>query len=102
MRKALTALVAVGLAIGLGSAAGAASASGLELRFQLTSHQPATATGATPHIVYPDNGPGGKPKPVSKGVYKFPLGTTIDEAAVPTCMASNAELELLGSDACPA
>jgi hypothetical protein len=84
----------------LGSAAEAASASRLELRFQLTSSQPGTATGAVLHLVYPNDGPGGKPKPVSKGVYTFPSGTTIDEGAIPICTVSDAELQLLGREAC--
>jgi hypothetical protein len=73
----------------------------LDLRFQLTSHRPASATGAVLHIVYPDDGPGGKPKPVSKGVYEFPAGTRFDEGALPICTASDAEFELLGANACP-
>ena len=102
MRRQLLAALTVALgAAGLGLSAQAASASGLILSLQLTSHQAGSPTGATLHLAYPD-GPEGKPKPVSKGVYKFPRGTTIDEAAVQVCMASNEELELLGSEACAA
>jgi hypothetical protein len=101
MRRTLLTALAIGGAIATGANGETASASGLQLTLQLTSHQPATSTGATLHLVYPDTGPGGKPKPVAKGVYAFPRGTAIDEAAVPVCSASNAELELLGSDACP-
>ena len=103
MRMRLLAVLTIALgAGGLGFTAQAASAAGMELRFQLTSHQPGTPTGATLHIVYPNDGPGGKPKPVSLGVYQFPSGTTVDEAAVPVCPASDAEFELLGTAACAA
>jgi hypothetical protein len=102
MRRYVAALTLALGAIGLGFSASGANANGLELRFQLTSHQPGTPTGATLHIVYPNDGPGGKPKPVSLGVYGFPRGTTIDEGAVPVCMASDAEFELLGASACAA
>jgi hypothetical protein len=102
MRMRLLAVLTFALgAGGLGFTAQAASAARMELRFQLTSHQPGTPTGATLHIVYPNDGPGGKPKPVSLGVYRFPRGTTIDEGAVPVCLASDAEFELLGASACP-
>src|SRR5947209_10826070 len=96
------AMAAIGTIALVCTSAPAASAGGLELRFQLTSHEPgtATATGATLHVVYPDDGPGGKPKPVSRGVYEFPAGTSIDESAVPVCSASDAEFELLGPRAC--
>jgi hypothetical protein len=102
--RATTATAAAGAlaCVLLSGGVAAAHASGLQLNLQLTSHRVATPTAATLHLVYPDSGPGGKPKPVSEGVYRFPPGTTIDETAVPACEASNAELDLLGSSACPA
>ena len=103
MRRQLLAALTIALGTGgLGLTTQAASASGLELSLQLTSHKTGTPTGATLHIVYPNDGPGGKPKPVSLGVYQFPSGTTVDEAAVPVCPASEAEFELLGTAACAA
>ena len=103
MRRQLLAALTIALGTGgLGLTTQAASASGLELSLQLTSHKTGTPTGATLHIVYPNDGPGGKPKPVSLGVYQFPSGTTVDEAPVPVCPASDAEFELLGTAACAA
>jgi hypothetical protein len=101
MRRTIVMGVAGGLVVVLGLFADVASASGLDLRLQLTSHRPATPTGAVLHIVYPDDGPGGRPKPVSKGVYEFPAGTRIDEGAVPTCTASDTDFDLFGPSACP-
>ena len=101
MRRQLLAVLTTALgASGLGLSAQPASASGLILSLQLTSHQAGTPTGATLHIVYPSDGPGGKPKPVSLGLYGFPRGTTIDEGALPVCPASDAEFDLLGPSAC--
>ena len=93
MRRAIAIAVLSGVAGALGVAADGAGASAVDLRLQLTSHRPATPTGAVLHIVYPDDGPGGRPKPVSKGVYEFPAGTSINEAAIPTCTASDTEFD---------
>jgi hypothetical protein len=67
---------------------------------QLTSHEPATPTGGTLHLVWPD-GPGGKPKPEAKGVFELPAGSRINENAIPTCFASDPELQVEGDAACP-
>ncbi len=100
IRRLVTAAITAGMC-GV-ACAPMAMAQGLELRYQLTSHQPGTPTGAMLHVVYPDTGPGGKPKPVSKGVYEFPRGTMINERAVPVCSASDAQFQLEGYQACPA
>jgi len=100
MRRGLIVAVAIGAIVGTGSAAQEASAGRVALRFQLTFHRPASATGAVLHIVYPNDGPGGKPKPVREGVYAFPAGTKIDERALPVCAASDAQFDLLGFSAC--
>jgi hypothetical protein len=66
----------------------------------LTSHTPGTPTGATLHLVWPD-GPDGKPKPEAEGVFALPAGTVVDESAIPTCTASDVEMQALGEAACP-
>ena len=59
MRRQLLAALTIALGTGgLGLTTQAASASGLELSLQLTSHKTGTPTGATLHIVYPNDGPG--------------------------------------------
>jgi hypothetical protein len=68
---------------------------------QLTSHTPGTPTGVTLHLVWPSNGPDGKPKAEVKGVFNLPDGTQIDESAVPTCTAGDQQLEVEGDAACP-
>ena len=50
---------------------------------QLASHTPSTPTGATLRLVWPD-GPDGKPKPETEGVFELPEGTVVDEAAIPS------------------
>ena len=57
---------------------------------QLASHTPSTPTGATLRLVWPD-GPDGKPKPETEGVFELPEGTVVNEAAIPTCTASDEE-----------
>src|SRR3954466_15892996 len=101
MRKGLLRATGAVLAIAL-AAPGAATAEKLVGDLELTSHTPATPSGGTLHLVWPSNGPGGKPKPEVKGVFQLPAGTQINEAAVPTCTASDTEFKLFGTDACPA
>ena len=99
------ALIAATLSIALAgfgaSATDASAAEKLVADLQMTSHTPGTPTGLTLHLVWPSNGPGGKPKPEVKGVFNLPAGTQIDESAVPSCTASDAELMAMGGGACP-
>ena len=88
----------LGLALAATACAGTAHAGErLIADLKLTSHRPGTPTGATLHLVWP----GEKPKPEAKGVFVPPKGTVINEAAVPTCTASDTELKALGGRACP-
>jgi hypothetical protein len=86
--------------VALGGLATPAHAGRLQLTFALTSHEPGTSTGAVLHLVYPDDGPGGKPKPVSGGVYEFPSGTRFDGSALPVCSASDQDFQVQGFGAC--
>jgi hypothetical protein len=90
-------VVTAGLAMNV---AEASASDKLVADLQLTSHTPGTPTGATLHLVWPD-GPNGKPKPEAKGVFTLPAGAAIDESAVPTCTASDQQLEAEGGAACP-
>ena len=55
------------------------------------------------HIYFHAPGdPTGKPSPLRSAVLRFPEGTRFDSAAAPQCTASDAELTVLGSSACPA
>jgi hypothetical protein len=82
-------------------AAAAGASPRLVADLRLTTHEPGQPTGGTLHIVWPDAGKSGKPKPEKLGVFDLPKGSRIDEAAIPTCTASDTELKLRGGSACP-
>jgi hypothetical protein len=82
-------------------ASAGASADKLISNLKMTSHRPGTATGLKLHLVWPSDGPDGRPKPETKGVFRLPPGTVVDETAIPTCMASDAELQSQGYSGCP-
>jgi hypothetical protein len=94
-------LIAITYAIAVAAfGAQSAPAETLQFEFSFTTSQPATPAGAAVQITYPD-GQGGKPRPLRTGAIEFPDGTRIDEAAVPVCAASDDELRMLGTAACP-
>jgi hypothetical protein len=102
MQRRLMGTTALGTAIAMLACAGAAGASTkLVADLKLTSHRPGTPSGGTLHLVWPDNGPGGRPKPEAKGVFVLPKGSRINENALPTCTASDEQLKVEGSAACP-
>jgi hypothetical protein len=100
-RRALIVAMLTITTAGLAASAAQAASEKLVADLQLTSHKPGTPSGGTLHLVWPSNGPGGKPKPEVKGVFNLPAGSKIDESAVPACTASDTELEVEGSAACP-
>jgi hypothetical protein len=60
------------------------------------------SAGTDTQILYKNpNDAAAKPIPVRREVFTFPSGTTYDQTVVPDCTASDAELMLLGKDACP-
>jgi hypothetical protein len=68
-----------------------------------TTGVPGASAGTDTRILYKNpSDPAAKPIPVRREVFTFPSGTTYDETVVPDCTASDAEIMLLGSDACPA
>jgi len=97
-------LVATSLVIALALGTGAASAGAkqrLIADLKLTENRPGKPSGATLHIVWPDAGKSGKPKPEKIGVFHLPAGARVNEAAIPTCRASDEELRVRGGSACP-
>src|SRR6476469_7817002 len=68
-----------------------------------TTPVPGTSTGTDTQILYKNpSDPNAKPIPVRREVFTFPAGTTYDESVVPDCNASDAEIMLRGTSACPA
>jgi hypothetical protein len=96
-------LAAVGVVlaiVGGVDAAAAAASERLVAELKLTSHRPNQPTGATLHLVWPKD-ENGKPKTQKVGVFRPPAGTRINEAAIPACTATDAELRAQGGAACP-
>jgi hypothetical protein len=68
-----------------------------------TTTKPGAATGIRFHINFrnPEN-PAQKPHTVNRLVVRYPAGTLYDFSVVPQCHASDAQLQVQGSSACPA
>ena len=96
-------IVVLAAAVALTSGAQASAAERAQFEFGFTTPDPSSVTGLTLHVKF-DNSedPGGKAPALADGVYGLPEGTRIDTTAVPQCTASDAELQVLGRDACPA
>jgi hypothetical protein len=72
----------------------------VEFALDLTSAQPASATGMHLRAGVPDRN--GKPPQLRRVVYQLPAGTVLDPTVVPACQASDDELRARGLGACPA
>ena len=81
-----------------------AASAGVRADYQqmFTTSAPGTSTGTDTRILYKNpNDPEAKPIPIRQEVFTFPAGTTYDESVVPDCNASDPEILLLGTSACP-
>jgi hypothetical protein len=93
------ALVAVTMA-----AAAADGTTGKRSDFDLgfSTRVPGQRAALTLHVVYKAaNDPDAKPSPIRKVVIAAPAGTRFDTSAVPACTASDQQLMVQGSGACP-
>src|SRR3954468_18931657 len=98
------ATVAIAAALALGTAAPATADSGrlADFGLRLTARSPGTPTGQVVHLRLRRAGdPNAKPSPLRSAVIKLPRGVRFDSRAAPQCTASDAELRVLGPDACP-
>lgn len=95
--------VALALGLALAVIAPTAKAAGTaELALRYTTTAPDAPTGLAFHALFGQAGdPSAKPPPLRSAVVEGPGGLSFDTRALTECMASDAELELLGSDACP-
>ena len=68
-----------------------------------TTSVPGKSAGTDTRILYKNpSDPKAKPIPVRREVFTFPAGTTYDETVVPDCTASDQEILVQGTSACPA
>jgi hypothetical protein len=74
-----------------------------DLEIGLTSRSPGAPTGFSLHAaLHAEGDPDAKPPPIRSAVFRLPDGVRLDTTAVPQCTASDDELRLFGSSACPA
>jgi hypothetical protein len=102
MRRAF--LIATALFAGLGAApASAESARLADFSLGLTGHAPGSPTGMAIRVLFHRAGdPNAKPPALRSAVIRAPSGLRFDSGAVSECTASDAEIRVLGSNACPA
>lgn len=73
-----------------------------DFTMRLSSKKPGTPTGFhTQFRLRKEGDPNGKPSPLRGAVIHLPSGLRFDNAAAPQCTASDAQLSVLGSGACP-
>jgi len=103
MRRHL--VVSIAAVAGIAAAATPASAESgrlADFTMRLSSKQPGTPTGFhTQFRLRKEGDPDAKPSALRGAVIHLPSGLRFDNAAAPQCTASDAELSVLGSDACP-
>src|SRR3954468_7192977 len=99
--RAITSLAALCAAM-LPASAQAASTPAAEFQLDMASHTPGTPTALNLHIFFKDpDDPQAQPPPQRKIVIEAPEGSIIDSAAVPKCLADDAELQVAGEAASP-
>ena len=99
-RRIVPALALCGaLALGTAGAAHAADTQ-LHATLRLTSSIPGTPTGAVLNLVRPD-GQDGKPKTEAEGIFQLPVGTVINQKAVPPCPNDDLTWQVEAYAACP-
>lgn len=94
-----TAAAVLGLTVPVGAAESDAR-SELSVRFDATA--PGAPTGLSIRVLYKDpSDPHAKPPPLESASFQLPIGTRIDGDALPSCEATNEELQARGRAACP-
>ena len=93
-------VIAAALVAVAGAAGGAPAESGrlVDFSLRLTQVTPGAPTGMRLHVEARGEE---KPSPVRTVVYEAPAGTRFDTKALPECTASDEEIEVLGTEACP-
>jgi hypothetical protein len=99
-RAAALLLIVISGAACLRPGRAAAAGNGFQAKLRLTSSRPNTPTGAVLNLIRPD-GPDGKPKTESVGVFQLPPGTKVSQTAVPACTKDDTTWQAEGPAACP-
>ena len=96
--------VAALLMVAMATAPAVASAGArVDYKQAFTTSIPGRSTGTDTQLLYKNpHDPKAKPIPVRQEKFTFPTGTKYDESVVPDCTASDIEIRLLGTSACPA
>jgi hypothetical protein len=96
-------VVAAVLAGCMAAPASAAAGGQVDSSLGLTTRSPGSPTGLGVHAFFRRaDDPNAKPPPLRSAVIHAPSGLRFDTTAVEQCTASDEELRLLGSEACPA
>src|SRR3954468_13492747 len=75
----------------------------VDYKQMFTTQVAGRSTGTDVRLLYKNpNDPKGKPIRVRREEFTLPAGTTYDQTVVPDCTASDAEILLFGTSACPA
>jgi hypothetical protein len=97
------AIAAIATAAIAASPAHAESGRLADFTMRLSSKKPGTPTGFhTQFRLRQEGHPDAKPSPIRSATIRLPKGLRFDSGAVPQCKASDAELHVLGTGACPA
>ena len=102
IRESLMLLLGALTAALLASASLAVTSQATEIGLRFASKKPGTNTAMTLHIRYTRPGDAqAKPPPIRRVQIDAPAGTAFHSTTVPACEASDAEVMLLGTAACP-
>jgi hypothetical protein len=99
----LAALATGALVAATGAQAVGDSQDALDFQLGMQTQIPARPTALTLHVVYRNpSDPNAKPSPLRKSVIEAPAGTIFNGRAIPVCTASDIQLMVSGTAACPA
>src|SRR6266849_4911065 len=104
MRREILIAAAVIAVLGCLAAPAAAEPGRLaDFALGLTSRAAGSPTGVKVHVLFHQAGdPNAKPPALRSAVIQAPVGMRFDSGSVTECTASDAEIQVLGSEACPA
>src|SRR2546423_11687679 len=101
--KPIVTVAALLAALGCGAAQASAESGRLaDFSLQLSSSAPASPTGQTVHVLFHRaDDRNAKPSALRSAVLQLPSGLRFDTTTLNQCTASDEQIRLLGSNACP-